>query len=89
MTPLERAARAFHARSREMGGTGSQWDWDDPNYARVRADYTGLVRSMISALREPSTEMVVAGDREFRNSIRFDRSALAWRAMIDTLLEQA
>lgn len=43
-----------------MGGTASQWDWDDPSYARVRADYTGLVRAIVLELREPSDAMIDA-----------------------------
>ena len=88
MTLLENAARAFHARSREMGGTSSQWDWGDPEYARVQAAYVDLVRTIISAIREPSDAMDDAVDRHADEvNAQFDISPRdIWHIMIDALL---
>ena len=79
MTPLERACRALceldgHPPGATMDGK-PLWQ-----------DYLPEVRAVIAAIREPTPEMVVAGDEVVRNSIRFDKQGLGWQAMIDEIL---
>lgn len=68
MTPIERAAKAFHDASREMGGTSTQWDWDDPEYRHVRAAHTRLMAKALEALHEPSEAMLVAGAQAYADA---------------------
>lgn len=81
MTPIERAARALCELDHNPPGAAM-------NGKPLWMDYLPEVRTVLAALREPTPDMVVAGDKAFRQSIRFDKAALAWRDMIDALLAE-
>lgn len=94
MTPLERAARAIHAKSREMGGNFAQWDFDDPERAKMREAYIDLVAAVLQAIREPSEAMIdrfvsralcvsVHGEGGWSNYAREQ-----WKTMIDAALSE-
>lgn len=86
-TPIIRAARALW----EMSDQPFKLADTSPSMAIRESEpdlerFVPQVRAVLEAIREPTPDMVVAGDREFRNSIRFDKAALAWHAMIDAAL---
>jgi len=93
MTMLERAAKTLHAASRDMGGSGAQWDWDDPTFVQVKATYVGLMRPVLLAIREPSAAVLQA----MRNTVpvdgherdHLDQNAVKhWQAMVDAALAE-
>lgn len=88
-TPIERAAKAFHAKSKEMGGSASQWEWGDPQYARIQAIYIDLVKTVISAIREPNSTMTHAAQSESHvaGGCEVDYHGI-WASMIDALLKE-
>lgn len=84
MTPLERACIAITDELRNQGelmpGCG------DPEWAQCDGAFLvePIVRAVLKAFREPSDEMVIAGQREVLEPAD---PRLCWAAMIDVALE--
>ncbi|MFS0771049.1 hypothetical protein [Sphingomonas sp. 1P08PE] len=97
MTPLERAARALHkdyieSRIRMGVNPNDLPSWDDLGADGEFSFYTPA-RAVIEAIREPSAEMVAAGDATDQmasvNGPHADTPPLlVWPAMIDALLRE-
>lgn len=78
MDMVERVARAIVKNNPMLA-----WEWDMLN-DEVIADAYKMARAAISAMREPSLDMVEAGD----DSVMAGCGDLIWQAMIDAALAE-
>ena len=81
---IERAARALSGWTPNM----TSWDGmvDDPKESlAIREHFRQMVRVVLQAIREPSEEMIEAGNIADRGMLPWKGQ---WQAMIDTLLDE-
>ncbi len=89
LTPIERAAQAMHASAQP------EWPWTDPDCGPLRKIYRDAARAMIASLRDPSTEMRMAGAEivkrvgaEESDAAYQQDAADTWRMMIEAALSE-
>lgn len=100
MTPLERAARGYHDSTRqfrmirdcEFPGKPPvakpmpfvEWDKLDDE---TKAERVNQVRAVLTAIREPSIDVIMAGSKQVENGDG-ELHRRKWQAMIDAALAE-